>query len=365
MKSHSPSEPSDFFVCTRCNSAYPARELPGACACGGTLSLRRKPDAIALKAALDKQSLREVLRYLGRGYIDGLPAIPLANTPVFEDEKQAGCFYKFEGALPSGSYKDRGAALMLAVLKTAGIQNLVEDSSGNAGAAIAMCAAAMQIDCTIVCPDSASGTKLNLIRKMGAKLNLVPGAREEATRRAGELVRHAFYASHVHCPWFIEGVKSLAYEIAFQFGFKIPDRIVLPLGNGSLLLGLHYGFEDLMKAGFIGKHPRLVAVQAALCAPVYAAFHSLAFERKGSTVAEGIANAEVARLHELVAVLHACKGSVLLAGEAEIHQAHEAAFARGWCIEPTSSVVLTPAASAHEQGETILFVLSGSGLKTL
>ena len=149
---------------------------------------------------------------------------------------------KLEGALPTGSFKDRGAAVQVAALRERGITHVVEDSSGNAGAALAAYCARAGIRCDIYVPSSAPETKLDAIRAYGANLIPVDGPRANATLAAEAADAH--YASHAHDPMYLEGTKTFAFELYDQLG-GAPDAVVFPVGGGALLLGAHKGFQEL------------------------------------------------------------------------------------------------------------------------
>ena len=125
-----------------------------------------------------------------------------------------------------------------------------------------------------------------------------------------------FYASHNWQPFFVEGTKTLAYELWEQLGFTAPDNVVVPLGYGSNVLGCERGFDELLRRGEIERRPRLFGVQAANCAPYYAAFRA----RRGAprarptiapTVAEGIASSKPTRVREVLRAVRESGGSIV------------------------------------------------------
>ena len=191
-------------------------------------------------------------------------------------------FLKIDHLLPTGSFKDRGAAVLLTKMRELGVTSGVEDLSGNAGAAIAAYAAAAGVPVSIYVPASAPEAKVAQIRLYGARLVSVPGSREETTAAALAEAQQSYYASHVWNPFFLEGTKTVAFEIWEQSGRRAPDWVITPVGHGTMLLGLFNGFQHLLEAGVTSQLPRIVGVQAANCAPLAAAV-----AQPGSTAAGG------------------------------------------------------------------------------
>ncbi|MBU2700177.1 threonine synthase [Sporomusaceae bacterium BoRhaA] len=153
---------------------------------------------------------------------------------------------------------------MVNKLKELGIKEVVEDSSGNAGAAFAGYCAAAGIKGNIYLPENTSPGKIKQVNAYRANVVKVPGMREDTAKAILKAAENTYYASHVYNPLFFEGTKSLAYEIYEQI--DIPDYIVVPAGNGTMLLGVYRGFKEL------GKLPRIIAVQSKNCAPLFSKF---------------------------------------------------------------------------------------------
>ena len=282
----------------------------------------------------------------------------------------AETLFKLEWFSPTGSFKDRGAAVMLSMLREQGVRRILEDSSGNGGAAIAAYGAAGGIDVDVFAPASTSPAKLVQARAYGATIHLIDGPREAsqeaaiAAANAGE----GFYASHAWQPFFLEGTKTLAYEIWEDLGFTAPDSIVLPVGAGTSLLGLSIGFDELKRAGQITKLPRLYAAQPLHCSPIDAAFTGDRTREVLPTIAEGTAIRTPMRLTQIVAALAASGGGSVAVSEHEIEVALRQLASDGLFAEPTSAVAaagLTKlrAAGTIRPGECTVVLLTGSGLK--
>ena len=278
---------------------------------------------------------------------------------------------KLDYLYASGSYKDRGAAVLMSLARALGVEQVVQDSSGNAGCAIAHYAAAAGIGCDIYVPASTSPAKLAQIVALGARVIPVPGSREDTAAAARAAAETHFYASHVWQPFFFHGTKTFAYELCEQRGWQAPDTVVLPAGNGTLLIGAWLGFAELRAAGIIGHMPRLVGVQAAGCAPLWRAFQVGGGEAVAGpnqdTVAEGIAIAEPLRGGQMLEIVRDSGGQMLAVDEAEIVAALAWLVRRGYFVEPTSAAVIAGLRQylhQHAQpGEVVASVLTGHGLK--
>src|ERR1700736_2789174 len=150
--------------------------------------------------------------------------------------------FKLEYLAPTGSFKDRGTSVLMTYLHTHGVPGILEDSSGNAGASMAAYTAACGMSCRILVPADAPSRKLVQMSAMGATVIPVPGTRQDVAERALAEAGQHFYASHNWQPFFLEGTKTLAFELWEQLGFRVPDNIVVPAGYGSNILGCAQGF---------------------------------------------------------------------------------------------------------------------------
>lgn len=283
-------------------------------------------------------------------------------------------YFKLEWFAPSGSFKDRGASVMISVLRQQGVRDLLEDSSGNGGAAIATYAAAAGIRAKIVTPASTQPSKLVQMRAMGAEVELVPGTRQATADEAVRQSERIFYASHNWQPFFLEGTKTLAYELWEDLGFRAPDNVIIPTGAGSNVLGCDLGFGELLRAGEIARVPRLFAVQPAACAPIDASFRAgvdtLVPVVPAATIAEGTAIAVPVRLKLVLDAIRRSGGGTIAISEDEIIAATlELGRETGLYAEPTSAQAAAALTKLIESrviaaSETTVVVLTGSGLKS-
>jgi threonine synthase len=314
-------------------------------------------------------------RYAGALALSPPPRVSFGEgwTPlVMRDWQGAQIHFKLESQMPTGSFKDRGTAVMINHLLEVGVGPIHEDSSGNAGASISTYAAAYGIPCRIYVPAAAPRGKLVQIAAAGADLRSIPGTRQDVTEAALAAAGESFYASHNWQPFFIEGTKTLAFELWEQLGFRVPDNIVVPTGYGSNILGLERGFDELERGGEIAAKPRLFAVQAANCAAFAAAW--AAGERRfvpfaaQPTVADGIATPRPVRVAEVLAALRHSQGGVVAVAEEEIAPALAALGRRGLFVEPTAATAGAALTRLLAEGtiaphQTTVVVLTGFGLK--
>lgn len=316
---------------------------------------------------------RSLWRYRAALPVDVADPVSLGEgcTPLVARELAGGLAHcKLEWFSPTGSFKDRGASVMVSILREQGVTSLIEDSSGNGGAAIAAYGAAAGMDVTVFAPASTSPAKLAQARAYGATIELVPGPREASQEAAIAAADGGpRYASHNWQALFLEGTKTLAYEIWEDLGFDAPDHVVVPVGAGSSLLGCALGFAELYRAGQIARMPSLHAAQPFNCSPIDAAFHGDADRSVVPTVAEGTAIRNPLRAAQILDAIRETGGCTIAIAEHEILAARTALAAQGWFVEPTSATAA--AAFTHlrgrgtiQPGETAVVVLTGSGLKS-
>ncbi len=250
----------------------------------------------------------------------------------------------------------------------AGVRKVVEDSSGNAGAAIAAYCAKASVACHIYVPGTTPPAKLMQIKRYGAHLHLVKGDREAAAQAALHQACTTYYASHYWNPFFIHGTKTCVFEIVEQLTWKPPDLIIVPVGNGTLLLGCYIGLRDLLDEGVIDTLPRVIGVQAANCAPLAFAWNhdgDLPSDNPArKTMAEGIAIRNPPRAREILDAIHSTHGEIITVNEKEIRDALRFIWRKGYYIEPTSAVALAALGKYRiPSNQVVVIPLTGHGLK--
>lgn len=330
------------FYCERCKKEYPVATHAYACECGGLFRL--------YQSAMDTADRHEDVT-LGE-----------TQTPLLPIEMDRCRFYfKMEDRQPTGSFKDRGAKRLIGELVHIGIDHVVIDSAGNAGAAVAAYAAAAGIACRVYVPDNISAERAKQITAYGADVIRVPNGRMNASSVARAELGSDYYASHVYNPLFADGIKSMAQEIYHQLGDTVPDYIFVPVGNGSLLLGLYLGFVE------IGRLPRFVGVQSTKCAPVVEAFHGLPETPRKSTIAETLRVGAPPRLPGILKALRNSSGDAVAVEDSEILKAAKTLNHRGIYAELTAAAALAGARSFFADGMPdnyrVVIPVPGSGLK--
>ncbi len=280
---------------------------------------------------------------------------------------------KLEFLNPTGSFKDRGTAVMLAVAREHGVAEIVEDSSGNAGASVAAYAARAGIKAHIFAPASAPQAKVQQIRVYGAEAHAVEGSREATTRAAIDFCtrQKLVYASHNLSPYFIEGTKTFAYEVCQQFPDALPEHIVVPVGNGSLFIGAWKGFCEMARAGRIALLPRMHCVQAEAVMPIVAAWQGKRWTAQpgARTIAGGISVGAPPRKEQVLGVLRDSRGvAVAVPDEDILRWQRLLAEKEGVYAEPTSAAAFAGLERLVREGhvqraEVVLVPITGFGLK--
>ncbi len=361
------------FACLSCKRPFPETGFPHCCPqCGGlfdfTEPLAYRPEGGASDGAVGLGRYQRTFPlppgtpWLGLGE-GGSPLV----TAVIDGRR---VHFKCEFTNPTGSFKDRGSAVLAHALQAAGVSEVVEDSSGNAGASIAAYAARLGIRARVFVPDSASPTKLAQIQAYGAQVVRVMGPRSNAAKAVqAEVAAGAVYASHAHLPHVLAGMATIAFELCQDLGGP-PGSLIVPVGQGSLLLGLSRGFEALKAAAALEVMPRLIGVQARACAPIWAVAHGgaapLSWVGEGETAAEGIRIRNPLRGDSVLAAVEASRGWMDAVEESEISDARSALARLGFWIEPTSAVVWPALRRGGERlVEPVVAVLTGSGYKHL
>jgi threonine synthase len=360
------------FISPATGTTYPIDQPRWSADDGGYLNLT---PARGLTRSEIRTDCYSVWRYAAAIEVDETHAVSLGEgwTPLIEGDWQgAKTRFKLELAMPTGSFKDRGMTVMVSYLKSRGIDYVLEDSSGNAGASLSAYAAAAGIRCRILVPETASYPKIAQIAACGADVLTIRGSRQDVADAAVAMSSEIFYASHNWVPFFVEGTKTLAYELWEQLGFRAPDNVITPVGYGSNVLGCLRGFEELQRNGEIERVPRVFGIQAQNCAPYFAAYEAgsdtLVPTEVKPTIAEGIASSKPTRIKEVLHGVRDSGGSIVAVTEAEIVDALRDLARRGLYVEPTSAagaagLTKLIASGAVKPNETTVLVLTGSGLK--
>jgi threonine synthase len=360
-----------MISCQKCGQAFPVSQFPYKCPnCGGLFGF---PKGLNFTSEDIDPSLPGIWRYK-RGFSlpDEAPIVTLGegNTPLLWSTFQGRRVgFKLESLNPTGSFKDRGTAVLVSWLLAAGINRAVEDSSGNAGSSFAAYASRAGIQGRIFIPAYASGPKRTQIEAYGAEVIPVPGPRSKAAEAVlAEVKQGSVYASHAYLPHGMAGIATIAYELVEDLG-DIPGTILLPVGHGSLLSGIWLGFQALLKSGRISRQPRLIGVQASACDPLYQAFqagqnHPIT-TTENKTLAEGVAIADPYHGEFVLRAVRDSGGAFLSVDEDRIVSGQRSLAQLGIYSELTSALVwdglnqLPPDAP-----DPVVCIITGHGLKS-
>ena len=340
--------------------------------CGMPLDIQLHFDFEAKKIARKDFSVWRYRRFFP--YVREAELVRLGEgwTPLVRFSKDVN--FKLESLNPTGSFKDRGSASLVSAVhklikKMRGY--ISEDSSGNAGASIAAYAARAGLRAKIYVPESVAGPKFNQIQFYGADVVRVHGSRSKVAEEAQKSEPGKFYVGHILHPLFRDGIRSLAYEMAEQFGWKSPDLVYLPVSAGTLLLGVISGFKHLVDSNVIGSMPRIVACQTRQVSPLYHRFKNLSYTPPEpiTSVADALVSVDPPLLGLMVKNLKKVDGDAVMVDEEEIVEAFRELAAKGFYVEPSSSVAYAGYKKQVEKREVPLksnaaIVLTGAGLKT-
>jgi len=360
------------YICSLCGHRESAATRQTKCRCGGLWQLEYELPPFSLEN-VDK-SQWSLFRY--RPYIalegDTWRDITLGEgmTPVVRLDEDV--LLKMDYCMPTLSYKDRGAAVLIAHCKSIGVDKVVQDSSGNAGNSVAAYCAKAGIACEIFVPEGTSPNKIDMIRAHGAACTVVPGSRDHCADVCRSKVDSdgVYYANHVYNPFFYEGTKTYIYEIYEQLG-RIPEHLVIPVGNGTLFLGAIFALEHLLRSGAIEKMPRIIALQSQHCDPLLRAAHAGGSEPADvtptPTIAEGIAIGKPMRGREILALAKKHDVCFVHAPEDAILSARAYLAKKGiYCEHTTAANYAAYLEYCRLYGKTsdCLITMCGAGLKS-
>ncbi|MBI2758185.1 MAG: pyridoxal-phosphate dependent enzyme [Chloroflexi bacterium] len=351
------------IACVNCGRPYPDLGAPYECPnCGGLYDYV-EPLTFNVVDSIRPGTWRYASSF-------GLSADPVSlgegNTPLIS-AKVFGreVYFKCEYANPSGSFKDRGMATLVSFLVSRGVTEAIEDSSGNAGASFAAYAARAGIKARVYVPESASGPKRQQIEMYGAQLVTVRGPRVNAAQAVRKAAQAGMvYASHAYLPFCLPGYATCAYEIVEQLG-GAPGAVVVPAGQGGLLLGIGRGFQAMLNAGMIEKMPMIVGAQASACQPLVTLWKNGTMDGAGDeqTLAEGVRTRSL-RAEAVVKITRESGGRFTSVDEAFILSGRDALANRGFYVEPTSALVWRALEeSISSLPDPVVAILTGSGYK--
>jgi threonine synthase len=374
--------------CPQCRASSNAGQLAGTCACGSPLLARYdlelaaslvnpadvagRPPSLCRYHELLPVSRQESVVSFGEGMT------PLVSLPrIGRAMGVPGLLMKDESLLPTATFKARGAAIGVSRAAELGAAGVAMPTNGNAGAAWAAYCARAGLPCFVAMPEDAPAVTRTECRAAGAELQIVPGLIGDAAVVVSAVLmeRPGWQdVSTLREPYRLEGKKTIGFEIAEQLGWRIPDVVVCPVGGGVGLIGIWKALTELAALGWIGADlPKLVAVQAAGCAPVVRAFEAGAETTapwpEAATVAFGLTVPAPLGGRLILAALRATGGTATAVTDAELLAAQaRLAHAEGSWICPEGAACIAAAAQLRESGwlsadDEVVVLNTGAGLK--
>ena len=302
----------------------------------------------------------------------GTPLRPIGLYP-----RSRNVLVKDETRNPTGTFKDRGASLAVTRLSQLNVRKLALASEGNAGCSFALYSRMAAIRCNVYLPNDANTAKVQLSRKLGARVTGVHGTISDAGRKAAKFAETtgAYNASTFVTPFRHDGKGTMALEICEQLGWESPDYIVYPVGGGVGLVGMWKMFTILQRLDWIRKRPRIVAVQPKGCAPIVDAYNKrrtdVAEWKSPNTIARGLKIPKPLAGKWILKSLRESRGLALKVSDREIRNAMVSVTkSDGLLIEPSSAAAFAAIPKLHETGtidrkDSLVVIATGSGLKTL
>ncbi|HEV8194630.1 MAG TPA: threonine synthase [Ktedonobacterales bacterium] len=396
MATISHPRPMSYLIhleCSSCGTQLPADREQHLCACGGILLARYDLDAIRRDVPRDRIAVRPWSDGLWR-YAELLPvadpqhritlgegATPLLAMPHLSNELDIEVWLKDEGLNPTGTFKARGAAVGISRAKQLGATTVALPTAGNAGAAWAAYGARAGLAVVVAMPNDAPPLTQREVQLYGARVQLVDGTIADAgtwvnawIAEMAEARIHVANASTFKEPYRLEGKKTLGLEIAEQLDWQPPDVILYPTGGGVGLIGLWKAFQELRALGWVPNDapaPRLVAVQAAGCAPVVRAWEAHAdatdFWQGAETIAAGLRVPGPLAGGLMLRALRETHGTAVAVEDDAIRRAVGEMARAGFWVSPEGAALLLVlrhlrASSWIGAGERVVLLNTGAGL---
>ena len=284
------------------------------------------------------------------------PLIPLSGVAKIHGTKPP--LVKDEGRLPTGSFKARGMTMAVSMAMHFGVERIAIPTNGNAGAALAAYGARAGIRTLVICPEETPELNIRETAAYGAEVIVADGQIDECGRIVAEGAAQGrwFDCSTLKEPYRLEGKKVMGLELAEQLDWKLPDAIFYPTGGGTGLIGMWKGFDELERIGLIGpERPRMIAIQAAGCAPIVRAWeHGDEFAERwegAATMATGIRVPRAIGDFLILRAVRESGGAAIAVDEEELFEAvGDAAKEDGMLLCPEGGAVLAGWRAALRRG---------------
>jgi len=375
--------------CSLCGQRFAANQIHNLCSCGGALLVRYDLDKI--RKSWTRESLAQAKPDLWRYW----PVLPVNHresvvslgegmTPLIETKRLGAAvgakdlWVKDEGLNPTGSFKARGMSAAISMARELGITKIAVPSAGNAASAAAAYSAAAGIEAHIFMPMDVPQANFIECKALGAQVTLVNGLISDCGRIVNERKDKEgwFDVSTLKEPYRIEGKKTMGYEVAEQFGWKLPDAIFYPTGGGVGLIGMWKAFDEMQTLGWIGsERPKMIVVQAAGCQPMVRAFERgdqrAEFWQDASTVAAGLRVPKPLGDKLILDAVRGSGGTAIAVNDEELIDAGiELASLEGMFVAPEGAACIPAlrkllATGFLKPSERIVIYNTGAGLKYL
>ncbi|MCW4039813.1 MAG: threonine synthase [Candidatus Bathyarchaeota archaeon] len=373
------------FQCLSCQREYSESTSYICPACQGIFDITYDYECLAAsidKQVMEQRSNRSIWRYKEFLPVQAQSAVtlgegctPLIHAPSLGDLLDITQLrLKLDFTCPTGSFKDRGASVMISRARQTA-KKVAIDSSGNAAAAVSGYAARAGLDCYVFAPSYASIEKLIQSLWYGATVFAVQGTRLDTyeTAKAAYQQFNWHYCGFQTNPYAIEGLKTVAYELCEQHQWQSPDYIVIPVGSGGNLIGCWKGLSELHRLNWIPQLPRIICIQPDACAPLstaYATQREIQPVIKPKTIAEGLMITNPLRAQQVFDALDDTNGLTEIVSDQEILEASQLlARTEGIFVEPSAAVSLAGIKKLRDAGrlsasDEVVCILTGSGLKS-
>jgi threonine synthase len=375
------------LVCKECGTEYELEARYVCERCFGPLEVRY--ELSSLDAASAKRRIQAGPQNLWR-YSDFLPfgkapryALPAGCTPLVRAPRLAErlglreVWVKNDAANPTHSFKDRVVSVAIAKAREFGYETVACASTGNLANAVAAHAAAAGLESYVFVPADLEEQKILATGVYGTKLVTVRGTYDDVNRLCTELSAErdwAFVNVNVR-PYYAEGSKTLAYEIAEELGFELPDRVVAPIASGSLFTKIARGFDEWREVGLVrGETPAMNGAQAEGCSPVASAYESgweVCKPVRPATIAKSLAIGNPADGPYALELARRTNGAVDAVSDDQVRAGIRLlAETTGVFTETAGGVTAATLTKLAERGdidpdERVVLVITGEGLKTL
>ena len=377
----------DFHLeCIDCGARYDPNQVIYTCSrCSGLLSVEYNFSSLPedLDQTWKKRTL-SVWRYrelLPIGRIENKVSLGEGGTSLnkclrlSEEIGLKNLYVKNEGENPTGSFKDRGMTVGVTKAVELGMTKVACASTGNTSASLAAYAARAGIECIVLIPSGkVAFGKLTQAIIHGAKVIQIRGNFDEALRIVRKICHsHPIYLLNSLNPFRLEGQKTAAFEIRDQLDGRIPNKIVVPVGNAGNISALWKGFVELRELGLTDKAPQMIGIQAEGAAPIADSLKKklrrVRFVDNPETVATAIRIGSPVNWKKAVRAVKESQGLVEKVSDAEILEAQKLlAQQEGLFVEPASAASIAGLIKLTRMGvigkdELVVCILTGHGLK--